>query len=219
MEKTSPPYGPIVAGAFTLIELLLVISIIAVLCALLLPSLKTARDSAKRMVCANQEKQIALSLGLYSSDYNGYLPASYDGSKIWVRYLEPYGIAYQKTAVHCPAILASCDSCWGSGMQLNYAYSHCDNEPVPYMKLATGSVSLYPPNNTFLLVDSVEIKSNGTATYRVIDGGASSTTVFPYPHKDGVNILWLDLHVNWLRRQDVSNLSSWLSPGLGIAAH
>ena len=60
---------------FTLIELLVVISIIAILASILLPSLKSARDSSKRVVCINNLKQIGTGLLLYINDYEGFFPA------------------------------------------------------------------------------------------------------------------------------------------------
>lgn len=63
------------AAAFTLIELLVVIAIIAVLIALLFPSLKTARDRARVLQCATNLRQIYLVALSFSNDRRNYLPA------------------------------------------------------------------------------------------------------------------------------------------------
>ncbi|MEI6424200.1 MAG: type II secretion system protein [Lentisphaerota bacterium] len=59
-------------SGFSLVELLVVIAIISILAAMLLPALKAARDTAKRIVCVNNLKQIGLAQISYATDYAGY---------------------------------------------------------------------------------------------------------------------------------------------------
>jgi len=60
--------------AFTLIELLVVIAIIAILAALLFPSLHRANESGRRSHCMNNLRQIGLGIQMYRQDYNDRPP-------------------------------------------------------------------------------------------------------------------------------------------------
>jgi len=73
--------------AFTLVELLAVISIIAILLGILLPALGASRSMAQRTVCASNIRQCSVACQLYAHDYDGFLPLG----NIWNKDNEPEG--------------------------------------------------------------------------------------------------------------------------------
>ena len=65
---------------FTLIELLVVITIIAVLAAMLMPAIRMIRESANKMVCASNLRQLGIGSTLYANDNEGMVPPTQDPS-------------------------------------------------------------------------------------------------------------------------------------------
>jgi prepilin-type N-terminal cleavage/methylation domain-containing protein/prepilin-type processing-associated H-X9-DG protein len=63
-------------AAFTLVELLVVIGIIAVLVGLLLPSLARARENARRTQCLSNLRQLGAGMMMYAQEHKGRLPNS-----------------------------------------------------------------------------------------------------------------------------------------------
>lgn len=100
-----------VRKAFTLIELLVVIAIIMILMALLFPVFSSAKESAKRVTCFNNMKQLSYGLIMYTSDYEGvylgYSQQSFTGDNtpstttIWSGMIQPY--VKSKQIFACPS--------------------------------------------------------------------------------------------------------------------
>lgn len=90
---------------FTMIELLIVISVIAILAGLLLPALNKAKLKAQAILCTSNLKQVGLTLGMYADDNNEYFPAphpptteypGYDNYGNWAILLAELGYFGQK---------------------------------------------------------------------------------------------------------------------------
>jgi len=64
------------ARGFTLMDVLVSIIIIAVLMGLLLPSLNRASETARRVSCQSNVRQIGLAIVMYADDFGGYMPVS-----------------------------------------------------------------------------------------------------------------------------------------------
>lgn len=94
---TATPARP---RAFTLVELLIVVAIIALLLAMLMPSLRAAREQAGEVKCASNLRQLGIAFHLYAGEYNGRaMPTAYfDRSPIvyWWGLDSPVGVDHSR---------------------------------------------------------------------------------------------------------------------------
>jgi prepilin-type N-terminal cleavage/methylation domain-containing protein len=94
--------------AFSLVELLVTIAIIAIIASLLVVAVANARASAQRTQCASNLRQLALATQSYVNDSNDY-PWYYtypwrDGGKMWYDRLQPYTTQSWTNALYlCPS--------------------------------------------------------------------------------------------------------------------
>ncbi len=154
-------------ASFTLIELLVVIAIIAILAAMLLPALSSAREAARNSTCLSKLKQIGLAHGMYINDNNDVICPAYDkpnGGILWCNRVAPYVMAEGKLTDN--RAIFSCPSeslvAFPESGQTGFAYGHYGQNNV-----LTGGNNGQPDwsRKAGAVADSSKAIINGDETY------------------------------------------------------
>ena len=197
--KVSNAYSK--AKAFTITELLVVISVSALLMAILFPALNRAREQAGKVVCRSNLRQIGILQEIYADapENNGYLPWS--GFQNGKAYQDFELDCYKDKKVRDDDIFSCPGDRYNREIQIN------DYNDVFKMIDVKGTVfRSYLAQNPFLKEEIAlrnTMSSGGEiATFWDIMGGYNE------PRKDmnhgvgGGNVLYLDSHTEWLKKEE-----------------
>jgi len=211
-----------VKKGFTLIELLVVIAIIAILAAMLLPSLNRSRHLAKNINCASNLKQNGNAFMMYAGDYNNYLPPDYNTVThlAYTDLLLPYlGGNYKgksSSPFICPEAIFTAASTRDSGS--------CTYSLNPYLGRADSDPSYYHPftplhrirrtSEVVISADSVQLSANSGSS-------DASFGKYPFMFSDDKQTAWVSALDNVLTGSTILSYdtASATSSGLSVLRH
>jgi prepilin-type N-terminal cleavage/methylation domain-containing protein/prepilin-type processing-associated H-X9-DG protein len=202
-------------SAFTLIELLIVIAVIAILAAILFPVFAQAREKARQASCTSNMKQLGQVMMMYVQDHDErYAPTFYpsaDQRGHWANLMIPY--------------LGQGNQLWPGGIMICPSALYKTRSYALSDELGGQAQAAVPrPAEVVLFAETVQVKDyTSTAaeleTRKECWGGENGNGVDPkirddddvtpptgcysmprYRHSGGVNLTFVDGHVRWMRK-------------------
>jgi prepilin-type processing-associated H-X9-DG protein len=230
--KRFPASGRARRRPYTLIELLIVIAIIMILVGLLLPALKSARNTAKSVSCLNNLKQVGVGASFYLQDSNHWFPfARYNNDEpiesgpwydlfsaaIFPNYTTLR--TYKPKIFECPA---NEKHKW-QYQWVSYGYNYKGSSGLDGLgwKIETGTVyvkttlhQIRSPSQMIIAADSNNLNNMAYVINSALTGSVNYQPLGR--HRGGDNVLWADGHVAWVALPLLLNTGSWWERDNGL---
>jgi prepilin-type processing-associated H-X9-DG protein len=217
------------SGAFTLVELLAVVAVIALLTALLLPALARAKASARSAACKSNLRQLGIALIIYTHNNAHYPARDYLDTSIsqlitygWPAHLLAY-MSSNTTVFRCPSTGPEFD--WPTNRsprgypfpfnidigtsRFSYGYNQWAVAPVSGYGLGAPPGSEIPESRVVNPADMIALGDSdgngfcdGDIEFHRITSTSGPKPTFPSGnrHMGGANIVFCDGHVEWARQ-------------------
>ena len=206
--------------AFTLVELLVVIAIIGILVALLLPAIQAARESARRINCASNMRQIGIAIHQFCDAHQGQFPQTShtDVTQSWIFTLAPFTESCDQLRI-CPTDPKAVEQRAGlmssyvmngyltdpgiPGVILNFNRLQAKSKTMTVFEIADAA----PVDPSFDHVHSYDWFTNSEVKYgrTWADINYDITTT---RHGEAANYLFADCHVELI---DSLTISQWVA--------
>lgn len=204
---------------FTLVELMVVITIIMILMALLLPAIKKSKAKANEINCLGNQKQVGLAICMYTNDYNSifYCSQAVSSSEnaypsLWHIRLKVDGYLANYKSVFCPALPEFSNNTWFSYGAFNVVDNmNLDSLKYPGIALSNRAYSKVGYTRLALAGCSWSLKSQSPYPFMRF-AGISETDNYSRPHlihSNKCNLLFADGHAS---SNGISKLSSVYYP-------
>ena len=210
---------------FTLVELLVVLSIVAILVALMLPTVKRAREASRQVACLSQLHHIGMTMVMYGGDYEGLLPRG--NNVIWFKAFLAYlpGSTNHIETYRCPAypgsdqLICYVVNAWtfdGTADDVGYEI----NDPTPLDGFDRPSRTLYIADNedgwwrpVITSLDNGSLDLNDVWHFAHLPNSLAEEVTYGRRiarnrHGGGPNVLYIDGHTDFLKA-DAMTVDLW----------